>query len=71
MIEVETIQGVRSNPAGSTAVPGLEFGYPVTVRRQKYDLTELLPDEIDPRMAQRALAEQGLEKRTPTHSTEG
>ena len=62
MIEVETIQGVRSNPAGSmAAVPGLEFGYPVTVRSGN-DLTELLPDEIDPRMAQRVVAEQGLRR---------
>ena len=49
-------------PAGSmAAVPGLEFGYPVTVRSGN-DLTELLPDEIDPRMAQRVVAEQGLRR---------
>lgn len=61
MIEVETIQGVRSNPGSMAAVPGLEFGYPVTIRSGN-DVTELLPDEIDPRMAQRVVAEQGLRR---------
>lgn len=60
MIEVETIQGVRSNPS-LAAVPGLELAYPVTVRTGN-DVTELLPDEIDPKMAQRVIAEQGLRR---------
>ena len=62
MIEVETIQGVRSNPAAAiTTIPGLEMEYPM-VPRSGNDLTEILPDEIDPAMAERVVAEQGLRR---------
>lgn len=62
MIEVETIQGVRRNPAAAiTAIPGLEMEYPM-VPRSGNNLTEILPDEIDPAMAERVVAEQGLRR---------
>lgn len=62
MIEVETIQGVRRNPAAAiTTIPGLEMEYPM-VPRSGNNLTEILPDEIDPAMAERVVAEQGLRR---------
>lgn len=60
MIEVETIQGVRRNPAAAiTAIPGLEMEYPVVPRTANL-LSEILQDEIDSAMAERVVAEQGL-----------
>jgi len=60
MIEVATIEGVRSNPASAiTAIPGLEMEYPM-VPRYGNNLTEILPDEIDAPMAERVVAELGL-----------
>lgn len=61
-IEVETIQGIRRNPAAAiTAIPGLQMEYPM-VPRSGNNLTEILPDEIDPVMAERIVAEQGLRR---------
>lgn len=60
MIEVATVEGVRSNPASAiTAIPGLEMEYPM-VPRYGNNLTEILPDEIDAPMAERVVAELGL-----------
>lgn len=60
VIEVSTIQGVRTNPAASmSSIPGLEMAYPIVPRTGNH-LTELMPGEIDSAMAERVVAELGL-----------
>ena len=60
-ILVETISGVRSNPASIAPVPGMEFNFP-DVPRTGTHITDILGDEIDSALVQRIVAEQGLNR---------
>lgn len=61
-IMVNVIDGVRSNPQGYLApVPGLEMEYP-QLPRSGNDVMMLMPDDLDPTLVQRIVAEQGLNR---------
>lgn len=61
-IMVNVIDGIKSNPQGYLApVPGLEMEYP-QVPRSGNDVMMLMPDDLDPTLVQRIVAEQGLNR---------
>lgn len=61
-IMVNVIDGVRSNPQGYLApVPGLEMEYP-QLPRSGNDVMMLMPEDLDPTLVQRIVAEQGLNR---------
>ena len=61
-IEVTAVSGVRRNPASAIhTIPELEMDYP-TIPRTGNDITMLLPNDVDPAMATRIIAEQGLRR---------
>ena len=61
-IMVNVIDGIKSNPQGYLSpVPGLEMEYPV-VPRSGNDIMMLMPDDLDPTLVHRIVAEQGLNR---------
>lgn len=61
-IMVNVIDGIKSNPQGYLApVPGLEMEYP-QLPRSGNDVMMLMPDDLDPTLVQRIVAEQGLNR---------
>ena len=61
-IMVNVIDGIRSNPQGYLApVAGLEMEYP-QLPRSGNDIMMLMPEDLDPTLVQRIVAEQGLNR---------
>jgi len=61
-IMVNVIDGIRSNPQGYLApVAGLEMEYP-QLPRSGNDVMMLMPEDLDPTLVQRIVAEQGLNR---------
>ena len=61
-IMVNVIDGIKSNPQGYLApVPGLEMEYP-QLPRSGNDVMMLMPEDLDPTLVQRIVAEQGLNR---------
>jgi hypothetical protein len=61
VIEVTTLDGVRKNPAAFSPLPEMQFEYP-EVPRSGNDIMSIMPGEIDPALATRIIAEQGLNR---------
>ena len=61
-IEVTTLDGVRKNPTSIHFVPELEAVSELSAPRLGNDMSSLLPSQIDPTMASRIIAEQGLRR---------
>ena len=69
-IMVNVIDGIKSNPQGYLSpVPGLEMEYPV-VPRSGNDIMMLMPDDLDPTLVHRIVAEQEVETEGFTPSTD-